>query len=121
MQSDLTSGAHYERTERLYVWSLSRSKCKRRNGLALCPFQSPLTPTQARLTVGRAHRGHEASLAAGRQKHRSPPWLTLGCGIVCPLGGVDAGEAPQRTRDGSVRVGECRGPDIYWPPGRPRP
>jgi hypothetical protein len=35
MQSDLTSGAHYERTRRLYVWSLSRSKRKRRNGLDL--------------------------------------------------------------------------------------
>src|SRR5512132_822948 len=116
MQTDLTSGAHYGRTGRLYVWSLSRSKRKRRNGLDLCASQSPLTPAQACLTVGRARRGHGASLAAGGQKHRSPPWLTLGCGLVCPLGGVDAGEAPQRTRDGSVRVGECRGTDIYWPP-----
>jgi hypothetical protein len=121
MHTDLTSGAPYERTGRLYVWSRSRSKRKRRNSLDLCTSQSPLTPAQARLTVGGAHRGHGASLAAGRQKHRSPPGLTLGCGLVCPLGGVDAGEAPQRTRNGSVRVGECRGPDIYWPPGRPHP
>src|SRR5919202_3060763 len=121
MQSDLTSGAHYERTGRLYVWRLSRSKCTRRHGLDLCAAPSPLTPAQARLTVGRARRGHGASLAAGRQKHRSPPWLALGCSLVCLLGGVDAGEASQRTRDGSVRGGECGGTGVPWPPRRPPP
>ena len=85
------------------------------------PLNHPLLQLKRALPVGRARRGHGASLAAGRQKHRSPPWLTLGCSIVCPLGGVDAGEAPQRTRDGSVRVGECRGTDIYGPPGRAQP
>src|SRR4030095_3377745 len=111
MQTDLTSGAHHGRTPRLYVWGLSRHKRKRRNGLDLCASQSSLTPAQARLTVGRALRGYGAPMATGGQKHRWPPWLTLGCRVVCPLDGVDAGEAPQRTRDGSVRVGECGGTD----------
>ena len=68
---------------------------------------------------GRRLRGHDASLATGRQKHRWPPWLAVGCGIVCALGGVDAGEEPQRARDGSVRGGECGGTGVHWPPGRP--
>ena len=81
--------------------------------------QPPAAPAQARSAVGGALRGHDAPLAARGQKHRWPPWLAVGCGLVCALGGVDAGEAPQRTRDGSVRGRECGGAGVHWPPGRP--
>src|SRR5216683_338079 len=82
MQTDLTSGAYHGRTRRLYVWGLSRSKHKRRTRLDLRGLQPPVTPAQARLAVGRSRRGHAAPLAAGGQKHRWPPWLTLGCGVA---------------------------------------
>ena len=47
--------------------------------------QPPAAPAQARPAVGGALRGHDASLAAGGQKHRWPPWLALGCGLYVPL------------------------------------
>src|SRR5437660_375905 len=121
MQTHLTSGAFYGRTRRLYVWGLSRSKHKWRNRLALRVPQPPITPAQACPAVGRSLRGHGAPLAAGGQKYRRSPWLTLGCRVICPLGRVDAGKKPQCTRDGSVRGGECRGTGVHGPPGRPQP
>src|SRR6266702_2037196 len=93
MQTDLTSGAHHGRTGRLYVWSLSRSKRTRRNGLDLRGSQPPAASAQTRASMGGALRGHDAPLATGGQKHRWPPWLGVGCGLVRALGGVDAGEA----------------------------
>src|SRR4030095_10112433 len=121
MQTHLTSGASYGRTRRLYVWGLSRSKHKWRNRLALCVLPSPAAAAQARPAVGGALRGDDTPLAAGRQKYRWPPWLGLGCHVVRALGGVDAGEAPQRTRHGVVSGRECRGAGIHWPPERPQP
>src|SRR5713101_1735696 len=120
MQTDLTSGAYHGRTQRLYVWGLPRGKRKRRNGLALCGLQSPAASAQARPAVGGALRGHDAPVAAGRQKDRWPPWLGLGCHVVCALGGVDAGEKPQRTRHGVVSSRECRGAGVHWATGRPQ-
>ena len=52
----------------------------------------PLLQLKRALAVGRPLRGHAASLAARWQKHRWPPWLAVGCGLVRALGGVDAGE-----------------------------
>src|SRR5512145_504870 len=83
MPSDLTSGAYHGSTERLYVWSLSRSKRNRRNGGDLRGSPSPPAAAQTCAALGDPHRGHDASLAAGRQKHRWPPWLGVGCGLVC--------------------------------------
>src|SRR4029453_17605287 len=103
MQTHLTSGAHHGRTRRLYVWGLSRSKCKRRNRLALRAIQPPVTPTQARLTVGGPRRGHDASLAPGRQKRRWSPRLNLGCRVVCALDGLNGREKSARPRSGSLR------------------
>ena len=114
------SGAPHERTGPLYAWGLPRDKRTRRHRLALCPLQPSAAPAQARSAVGRPLRGHAASLAARWQKHRWPPWLAVGCGLVRALGGVDAGEAPQRARDGSVCVGECGGTGVHWPPSRPQ-
>ena len=77
------------------------------------------------------------------QLKRAPPWdaLLRSCGVIgsrpgkntdgrtglpwdvalyVPSGGVHAGEAPRRARDGSVCVGECGGPGVHWPPGRPQ-
>src|SRR5712664_1007062 len=85
MQTSLTSGAYHGRTRRLYVWGLPRGKRTRRNGLALCGLQSPAASAQARPAVGGALRGHDAPLAAGRQKYRWPPWLGVGCHVVCRL------------------------------------
>src|SRR5216684_1446536 len=113
MQTDLTSGAHHEKTRPLYVWGRPRGKRKRRNRLDLCGSQPPVTPAQARLAVGRPLRGHGTPLAAGGQKHRGPAWLALGYGVVCALGGVDAGEAAPLTRDGSVSGRECRGAGVH--------
>src|SRR6266700_5775579 len=112
MQTDLTSGAYHGRTRQLYVWGLSRSKHKRRNRLDLRATQPPVASAQARPAVGGSLRGDDAPLAAGRQKYRWPTWLGLGCHVVCALGGVDAGEALQHTRDGSVRVRECCGTGV---------
>src|SRR2546425_6179367 len=120
MQTDLTSGAYHGRTRRLYVWGLSRSKHKRRNRLDLRATQPPAASAQARPAVGGSLRGDDAPLAAGRQKYRWPPWLGLGCHVVCALGGVDAGEAPQRTRHGVVSGRECRGAGVHWATGRPQ-
>src|SRR4029450_2395332 len=118
MQTPLTSGAHYGRTRRLYVGTLSRSKRKRRNRLDLRAAQSSVTPAQACLAVGRPLRGHGPPLAAGGQKHRGPAWLALGYGVVCAVGGVNAGEAAQLPRDGSVSGRECRGARVRRATGR---
>src|SRR6266851_7607790 len=118
MQTDLTSGAHHERTRPLYVWGRLRGKRKWRNRLDLRGSRPPVTPAQARLAVGRSLRGHGTPLAAGGQKYRGPAWLALGYGVVCALGGVDAGAAAQLTRDGSVSGRECRGASIHWATGR---
>ena len=98
--------------------SLSRSKRKGRNGLDLCGSQPPVTSAQTRSAVGGALRGHDAPLAASGQKHRWPPWLAVGCGIVCALGGVDVGEETPRPRHGSVSGRKCRGAGVHWAPGR---
>ena len=97
--------------QRLYVWGLSRqvqtAKLSRSMWISIIPCFSSSAPSRGSLSeVMERHGG-------GGQKHRWPPWLTLGCRVVCPLDGVDAGEAPQRTRDGSVRVGECGGTDVH--------
>src|SRR3954451_14380148 len=118
MQTDLTSGAYYGRTGRLYVWGLSRSTHKRRNCLDLRATHPPTASAQARPAVGGALRGDDAPLAAGRQKYRWPTWLGLGCHVVCALGSVDAGEEPQRTRHGVVSGRECCGARVYWSPRR---
>src|SRR6266568_1380342 len=118
MQTDLTSGAHHERTQPLYVWGRPRGKRKRRNRLDLRGSQPPVTPAQACFAVGHPLRGHGTPLAAGGQKHRGPAWLALGDGVVCALGGVDAGEAAQLTRDGSVSGRECRGAGVHRATGR---
>src|SRR5216683_4891751 len=118
MQTDLTSGAHHEKTRPLYVWGRPRGKRKRRNRLDLCGSQPPVTPAQARLAVGRPLRGHGTPLAAGGQKHRGPAWLALGYGVVCALGGVDAGEAAQLTRAGSVSGRACCGAGVHRATGR---
>ena len=47
------------------------------------------------------------------------PGLPWDVALYVPLV-VDAGEAPQRARDGSVCVGECGGTGVHWPPGRPQ-
>src|SRR2546428_3776 len=121
MQTDLTSGAHHGRTGPLYVWSVSMSKRTRRNGLDLRATQPPAAAAQACPAVGGAFRGDDAPWAAGRQKYRWPTGLGLGCHVVCALGGVDAGEAPQRTRHGVVSGRECRGAGVHWAPRRPQP
>src|SRR4029453_15678953 len=121
MQTHLTSGAHHGRTRRLYVWGLSRSKCKRRNRLALRAIQPPVTPTQARLTVGGPRRGHDASLAPGRQKRRWSPRLNLGCRVVCALDGLNGREKSARPRSGSLRGRKCRGTGIHWAQKPPPP
>src|SRR2546427_503792 len=118
MQTDLTSGAHHERTQPLYVWGRPRGKRKRRNRLDLRRSQPPVTPAQACFAVGHPLRGHGTPLAAGGQKHRGPAWLALGYGVVCALGGVEAGEAAQLTRDGSVSGRECRGAGVHRATGR---
>ena len=114
------SGAPHERTGPLDAWGLPRDKRTRRHRLALCPLPPSAAPAQARSAVGRPLRGHAASLATRWQTHRGPPWLAVGCGLVRALGGIDAGEAPQRARDGSVGVGECGGTGVHWPPSRPQ-
>src|SRR2546430_13865646 len=100
MQTDLTSGAHHGRTGPLYVWSVSRSKRTRRNGLDLRATQPPAASAQACPAVGGAFRGDDAPLAAGGEKDRRPNGLGLGWDGVCAGGGVAAGVAPQRTRHG---------------------
>src|SRR6266702_882822 len=118
MQTDLTSGAHHARTQPLYVWGRPRGKRTRRNRLDLRGSQPPVTPAQACFAVGHPLRGHGTPLAAGGQKHRGPAWLALGYGVVCALGGVDAGEADQLTRDGSVSGRECCGAGVHRATGR---
>src|SRR3989454_6135093 len=121
MQTNLTSGAPHERTQRLYVWGLSRSKRKRRNGLDLRAARPPVTPAQARPAVGSALRGHDQKVGGGGQKRRWPPWLVMGCGVVCALGGVDAGEELQLTRHGSLSGRECCGAGVHRTSGRHQP
>ena len=116
----LISGVPHERTRSLYAWGLPWGNCPRRNRPGLCGSQPSAVAAQACSALGGAVRGHDASLATGRQKHRWPPWLAVGCGVVCALDRVDAGEEPQRTRDGSVRVGEWRGTSVHWPSRRPQ-
>jgi hypothetical protein len=108
MQSVLTSGAQHGRTPRLDVWDLARRKRKRRPRRALGASHPPISPAQACTAVGRPLRGHRVAWAAGGPKDRWPLWLTLGCCVSCPLDRVEAGATPQRGRNGSVRVGECR-------------
>src|SRR5262250_2267767 len=84
------------RTERLYVWCLSRSKRKRRARLDLCRLSSSTAPAQACAAVGGPLRGDDMPLAASRQKHRWPPWLAVGCGLVRAFGRVDGSEEPPR-------------------------
>src|SRR5712691_8623318 len=102
MQTDLTSGAPQARTRPLALWGRPRGKRKRRNRLDLRGSQPPVAPAQACRAVGCPLRGHGTPWAAGGQKPRGPAWLALGYGVVCALGGVDAGEAAQLTRAGSV-------------------
>src|SRR6516225_12039966 len=102
MHTDLISGAHHGRTGRLYVWSLSRSKRNRRNGFDLCGSQPSTATAETRTALGGTVRGHDTPLAAGGQKHRWPPGLGVGCGLVRALGSLDVGEASPRTRHGSV-------------------
>src|SRR5262245_17114401 len=118
MQTDLTSGAHHGRTGRLYVWSLSRSKRNRRNGLDLRRSQPPVTSAQTRASLGGTVRGHDAPLAAGGQKHRWRTRLAMGCGLVCALSGLDVGEASHLARYGSVPGRKCGGARVHRASGR---
>src|SRR6266545_6668917 len=120
MQRYLTSGARHERTGPLYVWGLPRRNRKRRHGLDLCGRQPPAASAQACPPMGGPLRDHETPLAAGGQKHRWPTWFALGCLTVCALGGVDAGEEPQRARHGGVSGRKCRGAGVHRTSGRPR-
>src|SRR4030095_9311466 len=119
MQTDLTSGAYHGRTGRLYVWSLSRSKRNGRNGLDLRGSQPPTAAAQTRAALGGTVRSHDTPLAAGGQKHRWPPWLAVGSGLVCALSGPDVGEEPQLARDGSVSGRKCGGARVHRWSGRP--
>src|SRR5215467_2785074 len=118
MQTLITPGAYDERTEPLYARGLCGGHGTGRNGLHLRGLQPPAAATQTCSAMGGTVRGHDTSLAPGRQKHRWPPWLVVGCGLVCALGRVDAGEEPQRTRHGSVSGRECRGAGVHWEIGR---
>src|SRR6516165_6321384 len=121
MQTLMTPGAYDERTEPLYARGLSGGHGTGRNCLPLRGLPPPAAATQTRSAMGGTVRGHDTSLAPGRQKHRWPPWLGVGCGLVRALGRVDAGEAPQRTRHGSVSGRECRGAGVHWAPGQSPP
>ena len=98
----------------------AQAQAPRRNRPGLCGSHPSVVATQ---TCAALEVRCEVMTRHWRQagKHRWSPWLTLGCRVICALGGVDAGENPPRTRDGSVRGGECRGPGVHWPPGRSQP
>jgi hypothetical protein len=70
----------------LYAGGLPWSNRPRRKRPNLCGLQPPVAAAQTRAALGGAGRGHDASLATRGQKHRWPPWLTVGCGVVwsCP-------------------------------------
>jgi hypothetical protein len=118
MHTYVPLGAHHESTGPLYAWALPRGNRNGRNGFDLCEPLSSAPPAQTRPALGRSLRGHAASWAARRQKHRWPPWLAVGCGIVRALGGVDVGAEPQRARAGSVPSCKGRGAGVPWAPGR---
>src|SRR5712691_3746921 len=115
------SGAPHESTQAFDAWRLPKDQRTRRNRLDLRGLPSPVAPAQARPAVGGALRGDDQTVGRSGQKHRRSTWLTLGCVVVCPLGGLDVREASARTRDGSVSRRECRGACVHWVPGRSQP
>src|SRR6266511_3368384 len=115
-----TPGACHERPGPLSAWSLPRGNTNGRNGRTLRPARPSAASTPSRPALGSALRGDDPPLASGRQKHRWPTWLALGCLLVCALGGVDAGETPRFTPDGSVSGRECGRTGVHWASVRPR-